>query len=409
MSHGTRTDRSVAKDPAGGQPPGTPENRSVAEETGRRTEPALRLALEAGEIGVWEWEISTGEVRWSENLEQIHGIPPGSFGRTFEAYRALIHPDDRERVMNAIRGCLEGRVDYEIEFRYADDARGVRWMLGKGKVLVGDGGQPFRVVGVCMEITKRKQAEQAVVDANRRKDEFLAMVSHELRNPLSVIVNAATLLGHLTKADPTASQATAAINRQTDQLVRIVDDLLDVSRLSSGKMTLERTSIDLVALVHRCINELRRTAAARPAPLRAALLRGAREWGRPAAPAGRLQSVDERDQVHAVGREDHRGAGAGGGRGGAAGQGLGRGDRSRPLAARLRSVRAERSGARTARGRAGRGPLDRAEPGRGARRAHRGAQRGSGEGERVHRAAAAGGVADRRGRPAPRRSPAGGS
>jgi PAS domain S-box-containing protein len=255
MSHGTPTDPSVAKDPAGGQQSGTPENRSVADEGGRRTEPALRLGLEAAEIGVWEWDIATGEVRWSENLEQIHGIAPGTFGKTFEAYRALIHPDDRERVMGAIRGCIEGRVDYEIEFRYAGDAPGVRWMLGKGKVLVGDGGQPFRLVGVCMDITKRKQAEEAVSDASRRKDEFLAMVSHELRDPLAVIVNAATLLAHLTKSDPAASQANAAIHRQTDQLVRIVDDLLDVSRLSAGKMTLERTSIDLVALVHRTIND----------------------------------------------------------------------------------------------------------------------------------------------------------
>jgi signal transduction histidine kinase len=194
-------------------------------------------------------------VRWSDNLEQLHGIPPGTFGRTFEAYRALIHADDRERVMNAIRGCLEGRVDYEIEFRYGDETRGVRWMLGKGKVLVGDGGEPFRLVGVCMDITKRKLAEEATSDANRRKDEFLAMVSHELRNPLSVILNAATLVGHLTKSDPVASQSNTAILRQTDQLVRIVDDLLDVSRLSAGKMTLERTGVDLAALIHRCIND----------------------------------------------------------------------------------------------------------------------------------------------------------
>jgi PAS domain S-box-containing protein len=255
MSHGTPTDPGVAKDPGAAQPAGAPENRSVVGETARRTEPALRPALEAGEIGVWEWEIGTGEVRWSENLEQLHGVSPGSFGRTFEAYRALIHPDDRERVMGAIRGCVEGRADYEVEFRCADASRGVRWMLGKGKVLVGDGGEPFRLVGVCMEITKRKRAEEAVWDANRRKDEFLAMVSHELRNPLSVILNSATLLGHVTKSDPVAAPASAAIRRQTDQLVRIVDDLLDVSRLSVGKMTIERTNVDLVALVHRCVHD----------------------------------------------------------------------------------------------------------------------------------------------------------
>ncbi len=255
MSHGTPPDQRVATDPATGQPPQTSENRSVADPNGRLPEPSVRLALEAGEIGAWEWDIGTGEVRWSDNLEQIHGVPPGSFGRTFEAYRSLIHPDDRERVMGAIRGCVEGRVDYEVEFRCADDTRGVRWMLGKGKVLVGEGGQPFRLVGVCMDITKRRQAEEAVWDANRRKDEFLAMVSHELRNPLSVILNAATLVSHLTKSDPVATQASAAIHRQTDQLVRIVDDLLDVSRLSAGKMTLERTNVDLVALVHRCVHD----------------------------------------------------------------------------------------------------------------------------------------------------------
>ncbi len=256
MSHGTPTDPGVAKDPGAAEPAGAPENRSVGGETGRRTEPALRPALEAGEIGVWEWEIGTGEVRWSENLEQIHGVPPGSFARTFEAYRSLIHLEDRERVMGAIRGCVEGRADYEVEFRCADaSSRGVRWLLGKGKVLVGDGGEPFRLVGVCMDITKRKRAEEAVWNANRQKDEFLAMVSHELRNPLSVILNAATLLGHVTKSDPVASPASAAIRRQTDQLVRIVDDLLDVSRLSAGKMTIERTNVDLVALVHRCVHD----------------------------------------------------------------------------------------------------------------------------------------------------------
>ena len=68
-------------------------------------------------MGTWEWDIESGEVQWSENLEKIHGLAPGDFDRTFEGYKALIHPDDREKVLSAIRGCIEGRVGYEVEFR----------------------------------------------------------------------------------------------------------------------------------------------------------------------------------------------------------------------------------------------------------------------------------------------------
>jgi PAS domain S-box-containing protein len=221
----------------------------------RPTDTTLRLALEAGEMGAWEWDIGSGEVHWSENLEEIHGLASGSFDRTFEGYKALIHPDDRERVLAAIRGCIEGRASYEVEFRTADTTRGPRWVFGRGRVLAGQGGQSPRMVGVCMDITKRKRTEEAAWEANSRKDEFLAMVSHELRNPLGVIINASTIIHQLTKNDPDSSKACGAIRRQTEQLVRIVDDLMDVSRLSAGKMTLRRTNVDLVALVHRCVHD----------------------------------------------------------------------------------------------------------------------------------------------------------
>ncbi len=254
MRRGTPPDQSVVKEPI----PVFPEQELDSGPNGETvglSEAGLRLALDAGDFGGWEWEIGTGTVRWSENLERIHGLAPGSFGRTFEAYQALIHPEDRDRVMGALRGCIEGRAAYEVEFRSEDAAGGLRWMLGRGKVVSNEQGKAFRMVGVCMDITKRKRAEEAVLDASRRKDEFLAMVSHELRNPLSVIMNASTLINHLTSADPVLSQAGAAIQRQTDQLAHIVDDLLDVSRLSAGKMTVERTNVDLVALVHRSVHD----------------------------------------------------------------------------------------------------------------------------------------------------------
>ena len=122
-------------------------------------------------------------------------------------------------------------------------------------MIAGERGGSARMIGICMDVTSRKRAEEAAWEANRRKDEFLAMVSHELRNPLGVILYASTLIGQLTKNDPESAKASGAIRRQTEQLVRIVDDLADVSRLSAGKMTLRRTSVDLVALVHRCVHD----------------------------------------------------------------------------------------------------------------------------------------------------------
>lgn len=251
MSQGTPVDPGVATDP---NAPAKPA--SAAESAADRDAAALRLALESSEIGTWEWDIATGEVRWSENLEQIHGLAKGDFGRTFDAYQALIHPDDRERVMGAIRACLEGRTSYDVEFRSGDPTRGVRWILGRGKVIASEGGRSARMVGVCMDVTQRKRAEDQALEANRRKDEFLAMVSHELRNPLGVIGNASTLISQLTKNDPEPAKASATILRQTERLARIVDDLMDVSRLGAGKLTLRRTNVDLVALVHRSVHDL---------------------------------------------------------------------------------------------------------------------------------------------------------
>ncbi len=254
MSHGPPPDRRVVKEPTAPFPPKSLKSGPIEAAFGL-SDADLRLVLDAGEIGGWEWDIGTGVVRWSENLERIHGLAPGSFGNTFEAYQAMIHPGDRERVISALRGCIEGRSDYETEFRSAETSGDARWLRAKGRVQSSEQGKPFRMIGVCWDITKRKRAEEAVLETSRRKDEFLAMVSHELRNPLGVIMNASTLISHLASGDDDLSKASASIRRQTDQLARIVDDLMDVSRLSAGKLTLEQTNVDLVALVHRCVHD----------------------------------------------------------------------------------------------------------------------------------------------------------
>jgi PAS domain S-box-containing protein len=225
-------------------------------ETLSRSEAGLQLALEAGRMGTFEWNIQTNEIKWSSNLEAIHGIGPGTFDGTFEAFQALIHRDDRAGVLDNIRRSVETGADYEAEFRSATADGSTQWVLGKGMVLRDERGGPWRMVGVCMDITSRKRAEEALRDSDRRKDEFLAMVSHELRNPLFAIANAASVLDSMGTANPIASKAQEMIRRQTELLTRIVNDLLDTARLSAGKLVLQQTRLDLGTLVEKRVAEM---------------------------------------------------------------------------------------------------------------------------------------------------------
>jgi PAS domain S-box-containing protein len=247
-----------------------------AEAALRRNEAGLRLALEAGRMGSFEWVIETGEIRWSDNLEAIHGLARGAFDGTFESFQVLIHPDDRAGVLRNLRRCVESGADYEAEFRSAAPHGRVQWILGKGKVLHDEHGRASRMIGVCMDLTDRKRAEEALTEADRRKDEFLAMISHELRNPLWAIANASAVLDRIGSADPNAAEARGVIRRQTEQLTRLVNDLLDISGLAAGKMALQRTALDLAVVVRRCVDELagarwmdrhRHELRLRPAPI----------------------------------------------------------------------------------------------------------------------------------------------
>ena len=400
--------------------------RVLAIEAMRESEERLRLALEAGRMGVWDWNMRTNEIRWSDNLEAVHGLPPGGFEGTFEAFQKLIHPEDRAMVHAAIQESIGKKDAYDIEFRNLWPDGTVHWMAGKGKVFI-EGDQPVRMIGIGMDITQRKRNEQdtqfladasaslaALVDfastlqrlarlavpsfadwctvdmaddkgdlkrvavahvdpnkvelahelhrkyppdpksddgtwrilrtgkseivsditdemlaasvkdaellgimrelglrsymgvplavrgnvlgvitfiaaesgrryeesdllvaedlahraavaidnarlyqevreADRKKDEFLAVLGHELRNPLAPISNALQILKRPNVRSEMIDQARQMMERQVQHMVRLVDDLLDVSRIVRGKVDLRRESVDLSAIVHRAV------------------------------------------------------------------------------------------------------------------------------------------------------------
>src|SRR5437762_357292 len=244
------------------------------------SEERLRLALEAGRLGVWDWNVGTGQVQWSGNLEPIHGLPRGDFAGTLEGFQALVHPDDRARVNEAIRRALE-EGSGDIEFRNVWPDGSVHTMETKGRVLRDAEGRPLRMLGTTMDVTDRRRLEDdlrrhaaQLADADRRKDEFLAMLAHELRNPLAPLGTSLELLG---SALAGRERFLEMAKRQVSHLVRLVDDLLDVSRLTRGKIELRKEALDVAGVVARAVETAAPLMEARghrlevslpPAPLR---------------------------------------------------------------------------------------------------------------------------------------------
>jgi PAS domain S-box-containing protein len=131
-------------------------------------EQRLHLALEAGRMGTWEWEIEKARVSWSPMLEEIHGIPRGSFAGTFEAYQSDMHPDDRERVFGVVRNAVATRSPYQIVYRIIRPDGQVRWLEARARVLCDVNGQPTRLAGVCTDITERKREQDNLEESERR-------------------------------------------------------------------------------------------------------------------------------------------------------------------------------------------------------------------------------------------------
>jgi PAS domain S-box-containing protein len=136
------------------------EAEQLARADAEAAERRLQVALEAGRMGTWQWTMGTGDLKWSPGLEAIHGYAPGTFPGRFEAFRAEIHPDDRERTLTAITEAVQERRDHHIEYRIVRGDGTMRWVEGRGQLFFNDRGEPDRMVGVCADVTERKQSEE---------------------------------------------------------------------------------------------------------------------------------------------------------------------------------------------------------------------------------------------------------
>ena len=239
------------------------EKEQAARHEAAAAEEQLRLALEAGRMGTWQWTIGSGTVKWSPGLEAIHGLAPGTFPGTFEAVQHEVHPDDRERVAEAIRSAVAQGGPYHAEYRIVRADGSMRWVDGVGQVFRDRDGRSSHMVGVCSDVTDRKQAEEALKDADRRKDEFLAVLSHELRNPINAVVGWAQILKSGALSGDTVRHGLDVIERNARAEAKLVESLLDLSRISTGKLDLQLRAMDLGSVASAAVENARPLAKAK--------------------------------------------------------------------------------------------------------------------------------------------------
>lgn len=369
----------------------------------RSSEERLRLALDAGGMGFWDWDIVTGKITWSDRINEFYGMQPGEYDGTLETFARHQHPEDADRARRAIRASVKEGAPYLIEYRIVQKGGGIRWVLTSGKVIRDNHGQPQRMIGAARDITERKLADDAlrhseeryrqaaavaaqaaeanakfraffeqgmnfagvlsldgkvmeanhlcldacgfkredvigkyfwecgwwnqsatvmdrvrsgfqkacgrdvfrtetnyfvadgserIVDlimtpitdgagkllfvaatgtditdrrhmedalraADRNKDEFIALLAHELRNPLAPLRNGLQVMKLAASDTQALHQARAMMDRQLTHMVRLIDDLLDISRINQHKMELRRSRILLSDVVNSALETAR--------------------------------------------------------------------------------------------------------------------------------------------------------
>nr|MDQ2733788.1 PAS domain-containing sensor histidine kinase [Pseudomonadota bacterium] len=204
---------------------------------------------------------------WPARVKAMFGIS-SDVPVTMADFYAGLHPDDRDATTATFAVAMDPsqRRVYDVEYRTVGKEDGVtRWIAAKGRAIFDEGGRCIRVLGTAIDITRRKATETLLREsegnlrvamdvlkkADSNKDAFLATLGHELRNPLATLRNSLTLMERAQDKPAMADRARQIMSRQVEQLVRLTDDLLDVSRISLGKIHLQREVLELSSVLEQ--------------------------------------------------------------------------------------------------------------------------------------------------------------
>lgn len=231
-------------------------------------EERLALALHSSKTGLWEWDIVTNRLTWSDELKLLYGMSPKD-PIDYTSFLARTHPDDRLRLQRAIRRSMKTGDEYKVEHRILWPDGSEHWMLGMGRAILV-AGKPVRMIGTSLSLddTKRKDELEEInrklrdqqaqlVELNHAKDEFIALASHQLRTPATAVKQYVSMLldgyfGGLSEAQRQAAEIALASN---ERQLSTINDLLRVAQLDVGNVVLRKQPTDIVAMLETIVRE----------------------------------------------------------------------------------------------------------------------------------------------------------
>jgi len=243
--------------------------RKQAQEALERTRRQLAEGQRIAHVGSWEYDVARQTTIWSDEEKRIFGLDPDAPSPDYATIlRQHVHPDDAPELDRLFRAALQQGAIFENEHRAILPDGSVRWIYSKAHPYFDETGSLSRYIGATLDITERRAAEAALRQTDRRKDEFLATLAHELRNPLAPVRNGLDALRKLGGQEPCVDRLLVTMEGQVDHLIRLVDDLMDISRISRGKFELQKKRIDLAATLAQAVNMSRHLIEAEGVDLR---------------------------------------------------------------------------------------------------------------------------------------------
>ena len=230
----------------------------------QRAEERLRLALASAEIGTWDWDLIENKIYTDGRCNEVFGFPT-DYQPQYGEFFSRIHPEDAERTRQAIDRAMDphGNGKYEIDYRTVWHDGSLRWVVAKGKAIFDElegGRRATRFIGTVVDITRRKEAEAAFARAVASRDEVMAIVSHDLRNPLTAVKMAADLM---LMQNSSEEMPLRAIRDAVDRAESLIRDLLDVARIDGGVFVIQTERWPATSLVRETLRTVEAHAAAR--------------------------------------------------------------------------------------------------------------------------------------------------